>query len=196
MQALTKVLIGAAALVGSGAQAQSTQCQWIGNVWTCNQAASQPEINWDLLQPQQTPGDAFQRGMENSQRAWQARLEQDRIRAETELYRAQAQAAQQSARPEATVPSPQVDYFQAWYAAAEPRMGLYADFREVVFAPDVRISPAMVMLMSGSTYAADIAYHLATHKAEAMAISTLPLLDAARAIDEIEAQVRTGQPTE
>jgi hypothetical protein len=48
----------------------------------------------------------------------------------------------------------------------------------------------MVRLMAGSKYAADIAYHLGKNRAEALAISRLPLIEAARAIDQIESRFR------
>ncbi|MEO7384912.1 MAG: hypothetical protein ABIU18_08265, partial [Novosphingobium sp.] len=56
------------------------------------------------------------------------------------------------------------------------------------------ISEEMVMLMSSSPFAADIAYYLATHRAESIAVSKLPLLDAARAIDHIETRVKASDP--
>ena len=65
----------------------------------------------------------------------------------------------------------------------------------MVFESDVAITPDMVRLMAGSDYAADIAYYLGKHKAEARAIAMLPLLDAARAIDAIEARLKADAAT-
>jgi len=86
------------------------------------------------------------------------------------------------------------DYLDRWYVAARPRMGLYPDFETKVYSAKVDISPAVVWLMSTSPYAADIAYYLATHKAEAAAISSMPLANAGRAIDQIAAEFAKGQP--
>ena len=79
---------------------------------------------------------------------------------------------------------------QQWFKAAGPRMSLYADFEKVVFTPDLSITPDMIRLMSHSQFAADIAYYLGMHKMEALAISQMTLLDAARAVDRIEAEFK------
>ena len=131
--------------------------------------------------------DSVQRGAELGAQISRARAERERAEAEADLYRAQAEAARQ--QTQSGQASPNADYQRQWFEKARPRMGLYSDFAEVVYADDVNITPDMVMLMSSSDYAADIAYYLGTHKAESTAISKLPLLDAARAIDDIEASL-------
>lgn len=73
-----------------------------------------------------------------------------------------------------------------WLISAQPRMHLYKDFDKVVFAPDVPISESMIDLMSDSQYAADIAYYLATHKIESLAISKMNSFSAAKALAVIE----------
>ena len=161
----------------------TTNCQWNGSVWTCNQSSSRSGIDWGILERRRNDyNESVQRGMDIGDQIRRSRDERERIRAETEMYRAQTQAAQRQAQSS----TPGADYLQIWYEKAKPRMRLFPDFEAIVFAEDVNISTDMVMLMSSSDYAADIAYHLATHKAEAMAISRLSLLDAARAIDAIE----------
>jgi hypothetical protein len=118
------------------------------------------------------------------------RLELERQRLEFERQRPRDQAGQPGAAVPLAPPASSDPYLQEWMAKAQPRMGLYPDFAAVVFESDVAITPDMVKLMAGSEFAADIAYYLGTHKAEARAIAMLPLLDAARAIDAIEAQIK------
>lgn len=132
--------------------------------------------------------------------ARRSQQERERHEAELELYRAQTEAARRQAESSSVGQAPTdekqgqlPEYLQMWYQRAQPRMGLYPDFAEKVFADNVAITPGMVMLMSGSDYAADIAYYLATHQAEARAISQLHLLDAARAIDRIEKELKPSE---
>ena len=80
-----------------------------------------------------------------------------------------------------------------WLKAAAPRMGLFSDFDSVVFAPDVAINVDMIRLMTPSTFAADIAYYLGTHKTEALAISNMNLPDAAKAITRIETRLKPNK---
>ena len=128
------------------------------------------------------------------ERARQSRAERERLEAQTELYRAQAEAVraqgQQAPAPSGQAPA-NPNYLTQWMEAARPRMGLYPDFEKVVFAREVNITPDMVRLMTSSPMAADIAYYLATHRAEATAISQMPLLEAARAIDRIESELQS-----
>ena len=76
-----------------------------------------------------------------------------------------------------------------WLKSAGPRMHIYPDFEQVVFAPDVSITDDMIRLMASSPLAADIAYYLGTHKIESLAVSKMSLQDAARSIDRIEKQL-------
>jgi hypothetical protein len=191
------LFLGAAAVLTAPASAQTnTSCQWIGNVWSCTQNAPAPGINWDLLRsPNQSNSvmESFRQGQEAAQRARQARAERERAEAEAEYYRAQTEAVRARSQPGVAPPQPRPPepaampgWLTAWYHAAQPRMGLYPDFDKVVFAPEVSISEDVVKLMTSSPYAADIAYYLATHRAEAAAISSMPLLEAARAIDALD----------
>lgn len=187
-------LLIAAALVGLTvpqiASAQTSTCSWIGTVWTCN-TQRQPQIEWGRLQTPDYAGNAMRAFQQGQEIARQAREAEERQRLQAQLVETQRLIAQQQAQQtQSSQPAPQADYGQAWLTAAQKRAHLFPNFREVVFAPDVPITPQMVMLMSVSPYAADIAYHLGTHKAEALAIAKLPLLEAGKAIDEIEAQVK------
>lgn len=137
-------------------------------------------------------GNAMRAFREGQELGRQAREAEERRNLQAQLVETQRLIAQQQAQQQAQAsqPAPQPDYGQTWLNAAQKRSHLFPNFREVVFAPDVPITPQMVMLMSVSPYAADIAYHLGTHKAEALAIAQLPLLEAGKAIDTIEAQVK------
>ncbi|MCT2559233.1 hypothetical protein N0B51_09575 [Tsuneonella sp. YG55] len=132
---------------------------------------------------------------ESVRRSRNARAERERLEAEAEYYRAQTEAVRnQGARQTPSTAAQPPEYLTAWLRAAQPRMGLYPDFEQKVFAPEVNITPDMVRLMTSSPLAADISYYLATHRAETTAISQLPLLEAARAIDRIESELRTTGP--
>lgn len=186
-----------ALLVSSGPAASQSQttCQWIGQVWTCNGTSQRSGIDWSNGRSGGSFNDSLRLGMEMGEAARRARDERDRVRAETELYRAQAEAVRaqgQQAPAPSSQPPANPDYLAQWMAAARPRMGLYPDFDKVVFAREVNITPDMVRLMTSSPMAADIAYYLATHRAEASAISQMPLLEAARAIDRIEGELKAG----
>ncbi len=113
--------------------------------------------------------------------------------AESEARRA-AQEDRNRQAPVAPPPpkhSEQVDpAMREWLKAAAPRLHLFPDFDKVVYANNVSITIDMIRLMAGSPYAADIAYYLATHKTESLAVSQMPLLEAARAVSAIEARVK------
>lgn len=195
------VVVALSALTGT-ASAQTSSCYWVGNVWTCNQQQSGSSIQWrDFVMPNtsSTIMDSFERGRKEGEEARRAKLESERLAAERDFYRSQIQnPTAMGQRVVTSTQAPQTDssdFKRAWIIAAQPRMHIFPDFEKVVFAPNVSITDDMVRLMSSSTYAADIAYYLATHKAEAKAISLMPLLDAARAIDRIESQVKvSAQP--
>ena len=85
---------------------------------------------------------------------------------------------------------------QEWLKVASMRMGLFPDFEAIVFAPDVPITTDMVRLMATSPLAADIAYYLGTHKTEALAISKMNIVEAAKSIARIEEKVKAGSSIE
>ena len=90
------VWYGALAALGglaTSAQAQTTTCQWIGNVWTCGhqQAPAQSGINIDW--------GAFQRGQEQQAAQQQqnlANLHQRRLEQQAQQQRAEQEAYQRS----------------------------------------------------------------------------------------------------
>jgi len=128
--------------------------------------------------------------------ASRARAERDR--AETELIRQQTEAMRQKSQSfSASVPPPSAasgaelsPAIKKWLVVAQPRMHLYPDFESVVFAPDVPLTESIISLMSERSYAADIAYYLGKNKLEAYAISEMPILQADKAISEIEARLK------
>lgn len=206
MKAATALIVANLAICEpSQAQTQTTRCYWVGNVWTCDQSQPiqqrpQPDFStlnnpanvgnsvMDGFRRGQQLGEALRRGEEQRERE---RLEQDRLKAETEFYRSQA-TQQQAGRSEQQVgtQAPSLaPHVQQWLVAAQPRMHLFPDFDEKVFAPDAPISERMVLLMSESAYAADIAYYLATNRGEALAISSMTILDAGEAIRGIETRM-------
>jgi hypothetical protein len=113
---------------------------------------------------------------------------------EAQTQGVEAENAQRASAAQGAPPAPEITpQLRDWLRAVRPRQALYPDFASVVYAPDVPISDDMIRLMTGSPYAADIAYYLGKHKIEARAMRGMPLLDAARAIEEIEARVRPQQ---
>lgn len=69
--------------------------------------------------------------------------------------------------------------------SASPRLYLYPDFDQVVFDNSLAINDTMIKLMSKNKLAADIAYYLGGHRAEALAISQMSYSDAERSIQAI-----------
>lgn len=195
---LVVLLLASASSVANG-QTRST-CQWVGSVWTCNSSGGQG-IDWSRAsRPSTDAAESFARGMELGEQARRAKLErerlkleQDRLQLERELLERRKLDAQ---KPGQTASGALPDYTAKWLEKARPRIGLYPDYAKVVFEGDVAITPSMIMLMSSSDYAADIAYYLGTHKAESLAIAQLPLLEAARALDAIESKVKTNAPSQ
>ena len=117
--------------------------------------------------------------------AAQARLMEEQARAlENQNRQNQAQQNQSNAPSEKVMAD--------WYKAAQPRLYLYPDFDKVVYASDVTITTDMIKLMSGSPYAADIAYYFGTHKTEASAIAQMPLLEQSQAISKIEKRIKAS----
>lgn len=86
--------IGIALATGSPANAQTTQCRWVGNVWTCDQQR-QSTVDWSRGIIQQDPGQTF---MDAYSRARQQREAEERQRQLSESYsnsRAELNSAQQ-----------------------------------------------------------------------------------------------------
>ena len=146
----------------------------------------------------QSPAEAMLRAQ--AIRAAQAQAEQ--TAAQTRLIQEQTRALQQQNNERASPvsnqsqpqqPAPPDPAVQQWLTAAQPRMHLFPDFEQVVFSPNLLMSIDMVRLMSGSQYAADIAYYFGKHPVESSAVAQMPLLEAARAINDIEQRLK-GQP--
>jgi hypothetical protein len=119
--------------------------------------------------------------LQNEQAAYQLRQMEEQRRAREQ----QAQRAQQ-----ASAQDPVID---EWLRVAGPRMSLYPDFEQVVFARDVTITNEMIRLMAASPLAADIAYYFGTHKIESLAVSKMNPLEAAKTISQIEQQLMQKQ---
>jgi hypothetical protein len=124
-----------------------------------------------------------QQQLQNRQLELELQRQTEERRREQERRAIEANNSQPSPAPRSQELHPAVE---DWLRAAAPRMGLYADFEKVVFAPDLAITHDMLRLMSPREYAADIAYYLGQNKMESLAISKLNLVEAARAIDGIE----------
>lgn len=131
-----------------------------------------------------------------------ARARAERDRAEAELIRQRTEAVRRentspyipsAAAAGTSSPSTLNAIVEKWLVAAQPRMHLFADFDKVVFASDVPFSERIIEMMSGSDYAADIAYYLAQHKAQVIAIDQMSTLESAKAISNIEARLKSSK---
>jgi hypothetical protein len=71
----------------------------------------------------------------------------------------------------------------------------YPDFEEVAMAPEVPITPVIVDILAESEIAHDVAYYLGKNRAEAIRISHMTPIQAARAIAKIEVEIaKAGNP--
>lgn len=156
----------------------------VGHTQTLNQQISRgatffaPQIDYQgmaAVQNARTQAD---------QAAMQRRLIEEQTRA-LQLENNQREAA--ATRSQSVgVPQEMQPHMRQWLKSAQPRMHLFSDFEQVVYSPDVAISDDMIKLMASSSFAADIAYYLGSHKMEATAIKSMAILDAARSISDIE----------
>ena len=80
----------------SGARQQSN-CQWLGNVWTCTTTPAPPTINWPTPQPV-NPADSFRQGWEQQEAFRRAREAREAREAQADAQR----RANMKARVEAT----------------------------------------------------------------------------------------------
>jgi len=69
----------------------------------------------------------------------------------------------------------------------------YDDFHEVAFNPTNPINAVMAEIIGGSEKAADLAYYLGTHTHEAVKISKMPAMEAARQLGMIEAKLAAAE---
>lgn len=176
---------------------------------------AQAQLNWGLLTPRESIGDAFFRGQEEAQRMQMQQMQIENMRIQNQIQMQEMQrrenerrqqqyqteqarraneeraksAAAASAQSSAADPT-----FVAFEIAAAPRKHLYPDFESVAYALDVPITVDMIKLMTGSPFAADIAYYLGKNKSEATAISQMPMLQASKAITNIENTIAQRAP--
>lgn len=161
----------------------------------CSQI-SHAQINFEALKRPGPSGfyEGFQQGQIERLQKEQMQLQSETLRLQNEQLRRRIELEKLQASPPVnpTITTDKADsvVMQKWWSAATPRLRLFPDFEKVVLAPDVPLTITMINLMSESEYAADIAYYLASNKAEAYGISQMPLLSAARAISEIEFRVK------
>jgi hypothetical protein len=169
------------------------------------------QIDWRLLDSKKSIADSFSEGVRDRQDAERRKLEIENIRLQNkqkqlevdQQIEAQRRIKENANRPQElpnpdqfNKPSQKSDenpFFDDWLKVAVQRMGLYPDFEKVVFSSEVPITNDMVRLMTSSPLAADIAYYLATHKYESLAISKMNLAQAARAIDQIEVRLKKSK---
>lgn len=146
-----------------------------------------------MVQPMQLPNPIIQMQQIEAARAQaaQARLMEEQARA-LENQNRQIQSQQNQPQQQQANNAPSEKLMADWYKAAQPRLYLYPDFDKVVYASDVPITTDMIKLMSGSPYAADIAYYFGTHKTEAAAIAQMPLLEQSLAISKIEKRIKAS----
>lgn len=80
--------------------------------------------------------------------------------------------------------------FEAWDSKKEEARARYEDFDEVTNNPDIPLVPIIEHTLLTSDIGADIAYYLATHEEEAVALAAMkdPML-LARAMGKLEAKV-------
>ena len=70
----------------------------------------------------------------------------------------------------------------------------YDDFEDVALDPTVPITPVIHEVLAETDNPADIAYYLGINRTEAIQISRMTPIAAARAIAKIEVQIASGQP--
>ena len=78
--------------------------------------------------------------------------------------------------------------FQVKLVEGEER---FEDFEEVARNPILPITPAMIEILKDTDYPADVAYYLGKNIKECTMISRMPVLQAARVIGRIEAEIKS-----
>jgi hypothetical protein len=77
----------------------------------------------------------------------------------------------------------------AWEAQEAQAKAKFADYDEVLAADTVRYHPAVLQAIQTSDQGAEVAYHLATHPADAARLTALAPVAALRALGRLEAQL-------
>lgn len=106
----------------------------------------------------------------------------------------EAEAEERRAEVERLRKAQEAELAQNWQAQAADARTRYADFDQVVNAPDLPVSKQMAALIATMDMGADVAYHLGTHRAEALQIARMDPLEQAMALGRIEAAVSTPKP--
>jgi hypothetical protein len=167
---------------------------FVSMAFICSNSSAQ--VNWQIpmmIRPLQIPPPSdFLRDMQQLELL---RLQSEQLRAQREFLEEQKrrnrdEQTQSDAQNAQKQSNPQDGVIESWLHSAAPRMHLYPNFESIVFAADVPISLDMVKLMTPSTYAADIAYYLATHKDESLKISQMTIVGAAKEIARIEKMLK------
>lgn len=126
-----------------------------------------------------------------AQEAERIRIEQERIQIQMERDKRQAAVKAQQA-PEKQQTDDEI--IKRWAAAAQPRIHLYPNFNDIVYARDLPLTVPIINLMSQSFYAADIAFYLGSNKHIATQISNMSIDQAQASIKIIEYLVRNSDP--
>ena len=84
------------------------------------------------------------------------------------------------------------DLQTAWAAQETQAKSKFADYDEALAADTVRYHPAVLQAIQTSEQGAEVAYHLATHPADAARISALAPVAALRALGRLEAQLQAA----
>lgn len=166
------------------------------------QAQSTPRVDPQYFDWGRSFNEGYERAEQRRRQQEQAELQRQQAEAQRQLLDEQRRAVElENRRREAELREPpptagqgpsdlrQQEILRKWESAAGYRRNFYADFDEVVLAPDVNITLQMIELMASSPFAADIAYYLGKNKAEAARIARLPLLEQASAIRDIEQRI-------
>lgn len=165
----------------------------LGAIWTISLPVWS-QINWGLMNQGPSPAQSFFQGQRDAAELERVRQETERLRIENEQRRRQLEESRRrselQAQQEAVRKQNDDEVIKKWIAAAQPRMHLYVDFREIVFAPDVRLTLPMIQIMSESRYAADIAYFLGGDKKTALQISLMEPPAARAEMSRIEGLIR------
>lgn len=170
--------------------------------------SSHSQINWGILNQAPTPAQRYFEGQRQGAELERLRQETEKIRLENEQRRRQLeerrkqvdleiqqeaskrQLEERKRQQEVAAKQSDDEIIKKWTAAALPRMGRYADFQQVVFAEDLRLTIPMINIMSESRYAADIAYFLGKDKEVSLQISKLDIVGARSEINRIEGLIR------
>lgn len=102
------IVIAAASLMFSNAAiGQTSQCQWVGSIWTCNQLP-ESRVHWEILRLPDVGTnamDAYYRARREREEAERAKLEREKLAAERDFFRSQTLATAAPPVQQAIVPN-------------------------------------------------------------------------------------------